>query len=82
MPDYSMQAAVFGIALLDYDDDGWLDLLVTNELSRTSSIATIITAPSMTLPCRLEWPTAMRALPGRAWVWIMETMRTPAILVW
>jgi len=56
---YILETTGAGVALFDYDNDGWLDIFLVNGASldksthfssKTSSIKTIATAPSPTSP--------------------------------
>ncbi len=72
-------AKSLGIALLDYDDDGWLDLLVTNDTQPNKLYRNNHNGTFTDVAVRGQaWPTAMPAPPGRAWAWITATMKTPA----
>jgi len=72
---YLLETTGCGVAFLDYDDDGWLDVFLVNGTTlegflkgrsrRTISTATAATAPSTTSRGGPAWPRAAGAR-GRA----------------
>jgi enediyne biosynthesis protein E4 len=80
----NVNSKALGVALCDFDRDGWVDIAVSNDTSRTSSSTTRAgsrTAPgaaSRTWRCRRGWPSPRRGWPGRGWASIPPTMRTAA----
>ena len=67
-----------GIALIDHDNDGWLDLFVTNDTQPNKLYRNNHNGTFTESAVQRVWPTATRARRGPAWASITATTTTRA----